>query len=144
MSRRYGERQPLRLPASQHPIPRPLLHWPDERHRYKAREPQLGWLSAHVRTAAVGAGCVAGIQLGVQRSDVREVPEVGFRKGVCEAAFRLGGVTGARGVRPVGDAPRPSGTNPVGTAPHYSDCDDGDDDESESLWIRAVCSGEQY
>src|SRR4249919_2972551 len=43
------------------PIPRPLLRWPDERHRYKARDPQLGWLSAHVRAAAVGAGCVAGI-----------------------------------------------------------------------------------
>jgi hypothetical protein len=80
--------------------------------RFQSRDPQLGWLSAHVRAAAVGADCVAGIQLGVQRSDVREVPEVRFRKGVCEAAFRLGGFTGARGVRPVGGAPRPSGTNP--------------------------------
>jgi hypothetical protein len=27
---------------------------------------------------------------------------------------------------------------------NYSDWDDGDDDESGALWIRAVCSGEQY
>jgi len=39
MSRRYRERQPLRLPASQHPIPRPLLRWPDERHPLQGSRP---------------------------------------------------------------------------------------------------------